>query len=177
MQAEIKCLKSLCFKKCWKLLDPDNKYSFFKKRLWQVAGWVSHFPDLEKLWNLKKGQNHGTLKPIMEKHHWILFQGIYVLQQFSRLYELWKSENSFLKKSWNFFSWCRQKPVSLQNIFWQFLYFQKQFTHLHVKVLVYSLALAAPVIHRTLQASHYLPVRELHWTFKEFPSAAHFAHL
>ncbi len=31
-----------------------------------------------------------------------------------------------------------------------------------VKVLVYSLVLAAAAIHMTLQASHYLPVRELH---------------
>ncbi len=31
-----------------------------------------------------------------------------------------------------------------------------------VKVLVYSLALAVAAIHTTLQASHYLPVRELH---------------
>ncbi len=31
-----------------------------------------------------------------------------------------------------------------------------------VKVLVYSLVLAAAAIHTTLQASHYLPVRELH---------------
>ncbi len=31
-----------------------------------------------------------------------------------------------------------------------------------VKVLVYSLALAAAAIHTTLQASHYLPGRELH---------------
>ncbi len=46
-----------------------------------------------------------------------------------------------------------------------------------VKVLVYSLVLAVTAIHTTLQASHYLPVRELHWTFNEFPSAAHFAHL
>ncbi len=32
---------------------------------------------------------------------------------------------------------------------------------LKVKVLVYSLVLAAAAIHTTLQASHYLPVREL----------------
>ncbi len=31
-----------------------------------------------------------------------------------------------------------------------------------VKVLVYSLVLAAAAIHTTLQASHYLLVRELH---------------
>ncbi len=46
-----------------------------------------------------------------------------------------------------------------------------------VKVLVYSPVLAVAAIQTTLQASHYLPVRELHWTFNEFPSAAHFAHL
>ncbi len=38
--------------------------------------------------------------------------------------------------------------------------------------------LALSAIHMTLQASHYLPVRELCQTFnKEFSSAAHFAHL
>ncbi len=46
-----------------------------------------------------------------------------------------------------------------------------------VKVLVYSLVLALAAINTTLQASHYLQVREFHWTFNEFPSAAHFAHL
>ncbi len=46
-----------------------------------------------------------------------------------------------------------------------------------VKVLVYSPVLALAAIHMTLQASHYLPVRELHQTFDEFQSVAHFAHL
>ncbi len=47
-----------------------------------------------------------------------------------------------------------------------------------VKVLVYSLVLAVAATHTTLQASHYLLVRELCQTFNaEFPSAAHFAHL
>ena len=40
------------------------------------------------------------------------------------------------------------------------------------------LVLAVAAIHTTLQASHYLPVRELRQTFnEEFPSAAHFAYL